>query len=374
MRIALPRFATRRSRWRLAFVVVTSIVAAYAIAYACREPILECTPVGDARPICGLHNPEDLALLSDGRTVIVSQYGLGLELAPGSLALLDLETEAIAVVYPDPEGSESSTGSLPHPGWGEPRCPGPPGRAFSPHGIDLSQRADGPLQLLVVNHGGRESIEFFEVMRGASGWSVAWRGCAVAPDDAFFNAVAGLPEGDLVVTHMMSRSHPLWDTTRAKFGADTGFVYEWRADRGFRPITGTEAPMPNGIVASASGDTFFVNSYASSQILHYDRQSGALLGRADVSSPDNVAWSKDGRLLVASQRGSFADMMECLELVEGSCSMEFAIVAFDPKDWSREVLYQNRGAPMGGATIAIDVGDGLLIGSFASDRVVRVRR
>ena len=44
-------------------------------------------------------------------------------------------------------------------GWGTPDCPGEPDKAFAPHGIHLSRRGDGRLQLLVVNHGGREAIE-----------------------------------------------------------------------------------------------------------------------------------------------------------------------------------------------------------------------
>lgn len=365
MRIA-SLFARRR--WLL---LVALLVAAAAYLAIGRAPIVDCAAVGGARPICGLHNPEDLALLSDERTVIVSQYGLAAEPAPGSLALLDLETEAIVVVYPPPGPEPEAT--EPREGWGDPRCPGPPGRAFSPHGIDLAPRADGALQLLVVNHGGREAIEFFEVLGAAGGWSVAWRGCAVAPEDAFFNDVVGLPAGELLVTHMMSRAGAGWEATRAKFGADTGFVYAWDVERGFRAIAGTQGPLPNGIEASPAGDTFFVNVFAGGELRHYDR-GGELLGRVDVAGPDNVSWSRDGRLLVASQRGGLLDMMECLRLREGACAMEYAIVAIDPKDWSREVLYENEGPPMGGATIAIDVGDGLLIGSFASDRVVRVRR
>jgi hypothetical protein len=35
---------------------------------------------------------------------------------------------------------------------------------FSPHGIDIVQREDGKYQVLVVNHGGRESVELFDLM------------------------------------------------------------------------------------------------------------------------------------------------------------------------------------------------------------------
>jgi hypothetical protein len=41
----------------------------------------------------------------------------------------------------------------------------------------------------------------------------------------------------------------------------------------------------------------------------------------------------------------------------------------------RQVVFQNAGAPMGGATVAIDIGGReLLMGSFAGDRVLRARR
>ena len=58
---ARDRGAAVSARRRLA-------LAAAALALACskpREAIIDCTPVGDARPICGFQNPEDLALLPE---------------------------------------------------------------------------------------------------------------------------------------------------------------------------------------------------------------------------------------------------------------------------------------------------------------------
>ena len=34
---------------------------------------------------------------------------------------------------------------------------------FRPHGISLLKRKDGAVQIFAVNHGGRESIEMFEL-------------------------------------------------------------------------------------------------------------------------------------------------------------------------------------------------------------------
>ena len=41
---------------------------------------------------------------------------------------------------------------------------------------------------------------------------------------------------------------------------------------------------------------------------------GELVGKVTVASPDNSAWAEDGRLLVASHRGSTADLAFCLQL------------------------------------------------------------
>jgi hypothetical protein len=342
-------------------------LALITVLGACsQEPaVLACTPVGDARPICGLRNPEDLALLGDDRTVIVSQYDLAHGPAPGSLALLDLESHAVTVVYPSDAPARAT--------WGDPHCKTPPGSVFSPHGIDLHTRPDGVLQLLVINHGGRESVELFEVARAEGGWAVSWRGCAEAPDDAFFNDVVGVPDGFLA-TSMMSRSHPTWDVLRAQLGGDTGMVYAWHPARGFHAVPGTEAPMPNGIEASATGDSFFVDIYADDELRQHDRKTGKLLGRTKVRSPDNLTWSRDGRLLVTSHPGGLLSTLPCLDLKEGACPMEFAVIAIDPKDWSHELVYQNKGAPMGGGTTTIDLGNALLIGSSAGDRVLHVAR
>src|SRR6185503_17968258 len=89
--------------------------------------------------------------------------------------------------------------------WGDATCPGPPSAAFSPHGIDLARRRDGRLALLAVNHGGRESVEFFEVAEPEHP-TVTWRGCAIPPPESFLNEVAILPDGGFVTTHMFARS------------------------------------------------------------------------------------------------------------------------------------------------------------------------
>ncbi len=342
------------------------------------EIIHDCRDVREIHPICGFKNPEDLSLLEDGHRVIVSQLASMTDpQAEGSLAVLDLRTEEFRLVYPpnppNPDLAGGETNGKPAVGWGDPECPGPAIQPFNPHGIDLARRADGRLQLLVVNHGGRESIEFLEVLPESDNVHVVWRGCAVAPESAYFNDVVNLPDGGFLVTHMMDRGSPVWGMMLAMLGSETGFVYAWHADGGFEPVAGTEGAFPNGIEISPDGREIYLNVYMGNEVRRISRDSGEMLATADVAAPDNLSWANDGRLLVASHIGGFSEQRPCMDLESGACPMTFEIHALDPQSLAGGSIFTNTGPPMGAATVAIDVGGELLMGSFAGDRVIRVR-
>jgi hypothetical protein len=334
------------------------------------EPVISCDAVGRARPLCGFQNPEDLELLPDGKSLLVSEFGSIEGARPGAIARLDLASEARTVLYRGGDGGAVA------PGWGDPACPGPPPPAMSPHGIHLARRADGALGLLVVNHGGRESVELFEVLEAPTSTRVAWRGCAVAPEGAWLNDVVALPEGGLLATHMLPRRDGpgrLFEYVKAgALGMRTGHVLEWKPGRGFAPLPGTETVFANGIAISADGRTIFVNASISGEVRRIDRASGRLEGSARVPGPDNSTWAPDGRLLVASFTGSLRENMACDGIPRGACPVAFEIVAVDPETLATETLYRGGGAPMGGGTVGLRVGDELFVGSFAGDRILRV--
>ena len=74
----------------------------------------------------------------------------------GSIAAYEPRTGRLEVLFPVGEFEDVRD-------WGEPDCAPPAIEQFAPHGIDLEVRPDGALQLLVINHGGRESVEFLRV-------------------------------------------------------------------------------------------------------------------------------------------------------------------------------------------------------------------
>lgn len=340
---------------------------------ASQDPVMDCVDSKGIHPICGFQNPEDLALFDHGRSVVVSQFG-GMEgEQPGSLAILDLATEELRVAR-RPGSEDRARGGAVAGGWGDPACPGPPSAEFAPHGIDLAPYAageEGGLRLLVVNHGGRESIEIFEVSGHGGEAAIEWRGCVIPPEGAFLNDIVSLPDGGFLVTHMMDRESQLSELVLASLGGNTGFVYEWHSEAGFRVVQGTEGPFPNGIELSADGEEIFLNYYLGNEVRRISRESGEVLARGEVRHPDNSSWAGDGRLLVASHLGAFWDQIACTPLEAGACPFEFAILAFDPETLESTEVFRNEGPPMGAATVAIDLGGELLMGSFAGDRVIR---
>ncbi|MCH2171426.1 hypothetical protein MK489_11630 [Myxococcota bacterium] len=344
-------------------------------ALACATPvphdsiITTCEPSGPARPLCNFQNPEDMVVLPGHEGVIVSEFGAMEGGHPGRLSLLVLDTEERRVLFEGSDGAGTTAR------WGDANCPGPPPPDFSPHGIYLSQRADGALQLLAVQHSGREAIEFFEVFEDGRDTRVEWRGCAEVPGLAWLNSVAALPGGGFVTTEMMSREGGMEAVVEGFTSGDPvkGRVWQWLPSDGWSEVPGSEMVLPNGIEVSADGRELFVNASGDNEVVVLSRESHQIVRRVSLPGTDNARWATDGRLVVASLVADPAMFHVCVDLHSGACPLEFQIVAIDPDSMETEVLYHNQGAPMGGGTVGLVVGDDLFVGSFAGDRLLRVK-
>ena len=130
---------------------------------------MECGAHGDIDLICGTRSPEDLELTPDGKSFIVSQMVNGAAGAGvAGLVLFDLAKKTFTKMTPT---------SDPRKDWGDPACPGPIGDALRPHGISLLKRSNGAVQVYVVNHSARESIEMFELKQSGGTSDLVWHGC-----------------------------------------------------------------------------------------------------------------------------------------------------------------------------------------------------
>jgi len=342
------------------------------LALACggkSQPVISCDPVGDSRPLCGFRNPEDLVALPGAASLLVSEYGgLGGE-HPGAIARLDLASEARTVLYRGGDGGEKLAG------WGDPACPGAP-TDFAPHGIDLVRRGDGALALLAVNHAGRESIEYFEVEGEDGSARLAWRGCVVAPERGWWNEVVATPDGGFYASHMLPKRGGVGQLVElfraAVLHRASGYVVRWTPSQGFAQVPGTEVVFANGIALSPDGASLYVNSSLGDGLRRVSLATGEVEAKVALPGLDNLAWGSDGMLYAASITSGVLVVQACNDLPRGACPAAFEIVRVDPRTLATEVVYHGDGAPMGGGTVGLRVGDELFIGSFAGDRVLRV--
>ena len=327
-----------------------------------------CQRFENTLPICQFSNPEDIAVLPDHKTLLVSEHG-GIDGArPGALVYYDIASRQTRTAF---KGGDAT---LPTEYWGSRECTEPPGNAFSPHGIDLIQRSDGRWQLLVVQHGGRESIEFFELKNSADGVQLVWRGCAIAPEHAQLNAVAAGMGEEFFTTKMLS-TNASWADEGFDPAEPTGLVYRWNKLSGFQAVANSEGTMLNGIAASRDGKTIFVIYSGENLLKKIDVKTGTILASTSLRSGDNVKWSADGDTILAASFVGTEDnsvFARCLSSEMAVCPIAFAIIELDPNTLSKVTLFENARAPMGAGTVGIKIDSSLFIGSFSSNRLLQV--
>lgn len=348
------------------------LLACIPYSFAATAPIVGCEAAGGLEPICGLNGSEDLEVLPGRKQLLVSQSNVdfskppALLWRPGSIAVVDLATKTPRVLYPANAQASASKS------WGDAHCPGEIGSRLSPHGLHLSTRANGTQQLLVVNHGDRESVEMFEVLGQGAELKLSWRGCAVAPEHSMLNDVTAAPGGGFFVTHMTYNDGPealMNGRQRGEKGENTGHVLRWSQTGGYSILPGSASPMPNGIQVDKAGAYAYVNVMGEMRKL--DLKTAQWAGRFKTSHPDNVSWSEDGRLLVTGLLNP-ADVGPCMAATFARpCGALFTVTAIDPITMTGEVLLQHEGAPMGFGTGTVQAGDFLYVGSVAGDRILK---
>ncbi|MEM6999423.1 MAG: SMP-30/gluconolactonase/LRE family protein [Pseudomonadota bacterium] len=340
--------------------------AALAAGSALPQPVtatelLSCEAVAGMTAYCGFKNPEDLVQIPGTELLIVSEMGEFMADSPGTLSLLDMQAGLRQTLTID--------WALPAENWGDPDCPAPDSEAFSPHGIDLTARADGGTALLVVNHGKRESVEFFAVAKRGD---LQWRGCALPPEDPFINDVAARRDGGFYVTHMWNKNGSFEETVAAlQAGQPTGWVWAWQRDSGFTRLPNTDDLMPNGIALSADNNTLYVNVYMGGKTFALDLGDKSRVAEAQIRQADNVTVDADGAVWVASHQHDPIGQA-CTQVADGPCLLPFKIEKADPVTLSTTTVLDHDGPPMGYATVALRVGNKLYLGSAHGDRVVSI--
>jgi len=334
-----------------------------------------CGTSGEAEILCGTRSPEDLELTPDGKSLIVSQFvnNRGAAGEGAGLSLFDPVKKTFTKIAMNDE---------PLKDWGDSSCPGPIGANLAPHGTSLVKRSNGKWQLFVVNHGGRESIEMYELKQTAGSWTLTWHGC-VAVKEAY-NDVAALPDGGYIATHptaLQAKAPPAQAKGDAKakgpqtdiFGGQvSGYVSRWAAGKGETELPGTRSAYPNGVVASSDGRFIYFNAWTASEVHKYDLRAGKETGVVKLTfMPDNLTWTKEHELLAAGVKGARGD---CPPGSGSPCIQGFGVSVIDTGKMTAKTVFDSAGkAPLiSGVSVALQMGNAVYIGSFQGDRIVKV--
>ena len=324
---------------------------------------------------CNYQNPEDLAVLPDGRHILVSEFGAIIPLSPnnvqGNLSLLD-----------STDGSKKNLEiEMSDNVWGDPECQRD-SMVLSPHGIDINERLDGSYQLAIVNHMPTETIELFELREIKDAWSLTWRGCVNAPVHGYFNDVALSSNGSFYVSQMYDKNISLFmlavlDNTKE----DTGYVYHWRRQNGFERLVNTDGAFPNGVELSDDENNLFINYAFGNKTSKYNLMSNSIEASFSMNGiPDNITVDGDYIWVGTQDHSGLDSLIYCGVFAKdvfedpmiNQCPLPFAAYQLRQSDLSLVNSYKYSNTVMGTATVALSLNGQLYIGTYHGDRIASV--
>jgi hypothetical protein len=352
-------------------MILTSAVTVIAAAFLgfhlhAQTPPASCTPAAGLTFLCGMQNPEDVVLVPGTRWLLASG------MAPGAgLSVVNTQTKTVRRLY----ASETAAARVDRKRF--PGCPGPlDAKQAVLHGLALRSAPGGRYTVYATNHGGRESIEVFELIVASNGTAAptaAWIGCVPLPAKLAANSVAAFSDGTLVATVLILPGRTFQD---AFAGRNTGIVLQWTPGTpGFVELKGTELVANNGIETSPDDRTFYVASTPTYRVYEFSRAKPGAGPLRYVQlkdfGPDNVRWTADNRLITAGLIDNEPACGGRPKNEEGiRCPMGYAVATIDPRTMTAtEIARGPRTPSFTGTAMAAIVGNELWLGSFFADRL-----
>jgi len=338
------------------FLIFSSTLATPAISQD------DCSAMDGVNFVCGPVNAEDLVrvpgtdwILSSAMAPETAFYLVDANTGDWSIAALQIEHDMAA--YPN--------------------CPSPPDMGhMETHGLNIRAIGDNQSVLYSVVHGGRESIEVFNVDTSGDTPALTWKGCVLMPDGLPANSVASFADGSIVATILIMPGKTFADSVAMR---PTGSVVKWSpGDDAFTFLGNSELPGNNGIEVSADGSEIYVVSSGFQTIVAYSNTNPLRQLRTTAQlpiTPDNVHMGEDGRLLTAGMKN---DVPECggppgpdHDLATlGTCPRGSIAIAVDPATMEAEVLVETAAfEEFSNGTMVLLTGNRYWIGTFSGDRI-----
>lgn len=343
------------------------LIVAAALAIAASHSVVaaqraSCAPAGGLTFICGVENPEDLVLVPNSRWMVASG------MAPGSgLHLVDTNAKTVTSIY------STSTASVRADKTKYASCSAPlDAKQAVLHGLSLRPSEKGHYNVYATNHGGRESIEVFDLDVNSATPTATWVGCVLMPMNMAANSVAAFRDGTLVATVLILPGKTFEDAFAQK---NTGAVFQWKpGEKTFTMIPGTELSANNGIETSPDDREFFVASTTTKRIIAFSRDKpGTKLRTAQLKEfgPDNVRWTADNKLITAGLIDNEPSCGGPPKTEAGiRCPRGYVVATIDPKTMTVTEIARGPATPaFTGTAIAVRAGNELWLGSFFADRL-----
>ena len=354
-----------RSSWLLSCLLLSCGVLWSPHSLAAQTPAPNCAPTAGLTFICGLQNPEDVVLIPRTNWLLASG------MAPGAgLTAVDTRAKSVRKLYaPGTSSARADRTRFAN-------CPGPlDAKQAVLHGLALRPAASGRYTVYATNHGGRESVEVFEltVDSGGGSPSATWIGCVLLPPKLAANSVAAFSDGTLVATVLILPGKTFEDAFAMR---PTGIVLQWTPGTpAFVELKGTELVANNGIETSPDDREFYVASTTMRRVYAFSRAkpgSGPLrFAQLKDFGPDNVRWTADNRLITAGLIDNEPACGGRPKNEEGiRCPMGYAVATIDPKTMTAtEIARGPRTPAFTGTAMAAVVDNELWLGSYFADRL-----
>ncbi|CDO35913.1 hypothetical protein [Novosphingobium sp. KN65.2] len=319
------------------------------------------SPFEAAEPIA-LPNVEDMAVLPGGRWLIASSMSSD-DVKP-ALYAVETATARFEQLYPDNGATSPAASPLRASSAARSACPAELASGeFSGHGISYRPTSDRGGELYVVNHGGRESIEIFDIeLPPAVGAApkLRWKDCIAAPAGTVGNGVAWTRDGRIYATV----------TPLVNGMPRTGDVRYWTASAGWTSLPGSAAEVPTGIAIAPDGGKIYVSSFPTRKVI--ELTPGKIPARREVGvtfGADNLSVAKDGAILVGGLDGKPADIMRsCPGSNSPTCRFTGYVARIDPTSLTVTCTL-SLGPTV--TTTATQVGELLWFGSSRAPRIWR---
>jgi hypothetical protein len=324
-----------------------------------------CSPSQNLAFVCGMDRPEDLAHIPATRWLIASGFSEG-----AGLKLVDTRARTMRSWYtgqPDQQRFDVKAFGA---------CPSAPdARLLNVQGISLRRRGADRYTLHATNHGGRESVEIFEIDASGDEPTLTWTGCVLTPPGIAANSVATYSDGTILISVLTHPGKTITDFVR---GDITGGVYERAPGQpAFHLIHGTELPGNNGLETSQDDNEFYVVAFGWHAVLVFRRQGMRGPVRKAVAPdfmPDNIHWSS-GKLILAGMRYDEPACGGLRKIVDGKaddmrCHRGYTVAQLDPVTMDFHILDSAGPNPaFNGVSAAVFVGKQLWLGSYQAKRV-----